>query len=666
MKTVQVMESLRTEPEVGDGLTAALHAVTLFAVTAFGSWTIACHLSVVFHVSFSTLSKFAPLAILIGAVCAVWFRNGGCPERCRAESAPEAVKLAWVAAAAALVLLRILGVGYKAFWIGCVLLLSAALLKMPRTESPRADEPADLSAASKWILIALVLITPVLTYIAHRPDIDDAVYVGTAADAVAHPELPVLSHDVLYGDNTLPLMLPSYSVESYELLIGAAARLLGGSPIYWAHAVFPTVLAMLVPISWGLLMRILTPKYWVAGTLVALVVLTLPADFRGFGNFAFVRLFQGKALFVSSGIPLLFASAWSFAEYRSFGRWLVLAATAIACIGLTASAIFVVPMALAAAALSGWCRGQGQLALLIFLPAIYPLACGLIIRAKFASLAPVFAKLPAIAPLAATMVFGSRAEYVIFFGLLAAPFLQSNASRRRLLVVLVLCYFFFALNPYTFKLLSKLTTRDAVWRLLWCVPVSGIVAAGIMSAVRLIEQKGGKLAGNAAIAWVILGIGYLLPYSSLFPANGVSYSLRPLKVNLPDYEVARAAIQATPQAGSILAPEAVAVWIPTFVHRPPLVSIRALYDDEMGAHLQPEDAATRRELRELVSGTAFAPEDVRRLLDQMSKYSVGLIVTGNEAADRLSVDFGQRGYLRRSAVGGCVFFVKTEAGTGAH
>jgi hypothetical protein len=101
------------------------------------------------------------------------------------------------------------------------------------------------------------------------------------------------------------------------------------------------------------------------------------------------------------------------------------------------------------------------------------------------------------------------------------------------------------------------------------------------------------------------------------------------------------------------------VWIPTFVRRVPLVSVRDVYDEEMGAHLAPEEAHTRRELRELVSGKEFPPKDREALFNSLGTYSVGLIITTEPIADRLGQALSQHGYSRIRDVAGYSFFRRT-------
>jgi len=557
---------------------------------------------------------------------------------------------------AGIVVFWVLGVSYQAFWILSAVLLLAGVAKLDRPGVVAGGKLGPFTRRQSVILILMAAACAGTTYVAHHSNIDDAVYVGTAADAVGHPELPVLSHDVLYGGRNLPLMLPSYALESYELLIAFLARLLGGQPILWAHAIVPTAIAAILPLAWASLMRTLVPRHWISATALALVLISLPGSTHGFGNFALVSSFVGKAILASIAIPLLYAFAWTFEETGAVWDWLLLAASVISCVGFSASGIFVAPVALAAAALGGWRPGITRRAALTLLPAIYPLACGLAVSGGFKALEPVFAHMPARANLAVTTVFGENTQYLFLFALLAAPFLVRESGLRWKLLVVVLIYFLLPLNPFTFKLLAKFTTRDAVWRILWCVPVVGIAAAAIVHAIEIAFERWGRRAVVVCVFLSVCGLAYLAPYSSFATSNGVSYSQRPLKVPQRDYATARDAIAATPAGTALLAPDTIAVWVPTFVQRPPLVSVRELYDEEMGVHMPPQEPRERRELRELVSGQEFPPDREQELLTALPRYQVGLILATAPAAVGLHDVFAQHGYTKIREENGVVFF----------
>jgi len=188
------------------------------------------------------------------------------------------------------------------------------------------------------------------------------------------------------------------------------------------------------------------------------------------------------------------------------------------------------------------------------------------------------------------------------------------------------------------------------------VPVVGIAAAAIVHAIEIAFERWGRRAVVVCVFLSVCGLAYLAPYSSFAASNGISYSLRPLKVPPHDYETARHAIAATPAGTALLAPDTIAVWIPTFVQRPPLVSVRELYDEEMGVHMPPQEARERRELRELVSGREFPPDREQELLNALPRHQVGLILAPAPAAIGLHNVFAQHGYAKIREENGFVFF----------
>jgi len=626
---------------------------------AFAFWTVASHVAVAAHFSFQTLVRIGTVATVAGVVCGVFAAGAGGWERNGpgVTSAPPS-DWKWLAVAVALVLVRGLGVGYNPFWIASVVFLVCGAARVDRGHFHVDEKPVPFTIRRGIILLLLAVASATLTYAVHRPDSDDSVYVGTAADALAHPELPVLSHDVLYGDYKRAPMLPSYRVETYELLIALLARIVGREPILWAHAIVPTLLAAFLPFAWATLMRTLAPRHWLAATALALLILSMPGDPRALGNFAFVRLFQGKAILMSIGIPLLYAFAWKYEETGSLWDWLRLVASTVACVGLSSSAIFVAPVALGTAALAGWRAALAKRMALTVLPAAYPLACGFIVGRGFRALEGVFAYLHPTAPWAVSTVFSPHWQYIFLLALLAGPWVVRESSLRPKLMVIALMYFLVPLNPFAYKLLSKLTTREAVWRILWSVPVAAIAAVAIINGLQIACECWGNRGRMVAGLVVLCGFLYLAPYSSFRRSNEVSYSLTPLKVRLHDWEVARQAVALAPPGAAILAPEDVAIWIPTFVHRPPVVSVRAIYDQQMGVQMPPQEARERRQLRELVSGGEFSAQPTEALLAALPRYDVGLIVVTVPAAGRLQQSLAKYQYSAVVEEDRYVFFAR--------
>lgn len=637
-------------------------AFVVAPISAFAFWTIACHVCVILRLPFDALAKIGPMALGTGLALGIYAARLGHlpgPEADGMES-PRQVPWKWMIVPVLAVAARGFGISYQAFWIICVLFLVWVLFSSHvHGEDPQRQQPGvgrQLSAKDLSILLVLALASGGLTLCAHRPDADDATYVGLAADAVAHPDLPVLSHDVLYGDDRLPLILPTYAVDSYELLAAAFSRWFGGAPIWWMHAFIPTAIALFLPFVWAELMGTFAPRQWLVATGLALLLLAMLGESHySLGNFAFVRLFQGKAVLAMAGIPLLFAWACKIQERRHWVNWVLLVTCTVACVGLSAIALFVVPISLGIAAFGNWIFKNTLGSALVLAPALYPMCWALALRRNFQLVAHAFDVPHLNAQGMVAQVFGAHGQYVIWLGLLCSPLLAPPRYRKRF-AALVLLYSLIALDPFLVKVIARMATSVSAWRILWCMPIAGFVAASLVWAFEAARENWGRRGALLAAALIAGCIFYLEPYSTLRRANEVTFSLGALKVPPREWSAAQAAIHDSPPGASVLAPESVAAWIPTFVHRPPLVSVRANYDDQMAVHMTAEEARTRRELREMVSGSQFSPQRNEELLDSLQRYSVGLIVAHRAVADRLQNDLVKHGYSRTGIVEDYVMF----------
>jgi len=418
-------------------------AVVIAPVSAFAFWTIASHVCVIFRLPFYALAKGGPMALGAGLALGIYVARLGYlpgPEVDGTESPPRQVPWKSILVPVLALAAHPFGISYQAFWFICVLFLLWVLSSShAHGQDPERQEPRirrQISGKDLSILLVLALASGGLTFCAHRPDADDATYVGLAADAVAHPDLPALSHDVLYGGDRLPLILPTYAVDSYELLAAAFSRWFGGAPIWWMHAFIPTAIALLLPFAWAELMGTFAPRQWVGAAALALLVLALLGESHySLGNFAFVRLFQGKAVLATAGIPLLFSWSCKIQERRHWVNWVLLLACTIACVGLSAIALFVVPITLGIAALGSWNFKNTLSSALVLVPALYPLCWALALRRNFQSVAHAFEVPHLNAQGMVAQVFGAHGQYVIWLGLLCAPLLappllaSGNASQ---------------------------------------------------------------------------------------------------------------------------------------------------------------------------------------------------------------------------------------------
>ena len=156
----------------------------------------------------------------------------------------------------------------------------------------------------------------------------------------------LLSGDTMHGIPGLPLIFPVYRVHSYELLNGALAYLTGIPAIYCFHWLSAAFAALLVPLAYAKLFRILTPRRWLATRRHPRCSCWSRRARRTAGTATSPSSGCGRASPSSSRsfTPLLYAYALRFAARPNLRDWTMLAAAQIAAVGCSSSALWAAPV----------------------------------------------------------------------------------------------------------------------------------------------------------------------------------------------------------------------------------------------------------------------------------------------------------------------------------
>ena len=165
----------------------------------------------------------------------------------------------------------------------------------------------------------LILFGMVLVAITHRPDPDDAQYLNFVVTAMDFPFESLFSHSGLWQDSNVPLESPIYRFHTYELLVAVLsdAFSVNHKTVYYL-ILAPIFGGIAILVHWRLA-QYLAPQYAFSVLLAWLVlVLVLGDSHREFGNFAFVRLYQGKGLLVTIGLPLMSSVRFTI---RRIAQW---------------------------------------------------------------------------------------------------------------------------------------------------------------------------------------------------------------------------------------------------------------------------------------------------------------------------------------------------------
>jgi hypothetical protein len=516
------------------------------------------------------------------------------------------------------------------------------LLEPARLAAPLHSRSAELSLAAMAAFGALY------TLGVHRPDTDDALYVNMAVAAVDLPGLPLLSSDTLHGLTELPMVLPIYRLHSYELWIGALSLLTGIPAVAVFHWIAAAFAGALVPLAHAALFRRLTPAYWPISTAALLVVLVAVGEtHRWYGNFAFVRMWQGKAILLFVLIPLVYTYAIRFATRPDRASWLQLAAAQIAALGCSSAALWAAP----AAALMAMCsvlrpgrRGFRHLATGA-LASAYLIVAGLLLKSGMSESVPELAE--AADPIWGTIVGmagdPSQVERALatvlgqgrLYGLGIACLFVSWACcppgmARRFAIALPLATALVLLDPLTEDWVSANLTGPVYWRAAWALPIPILLALVLVTPLRL-----GGLVGRLACAALIATFALSVPSTSGFSReNGATLSWPRLKL-YPAHRWAQRLNELAP-GQPVVAPADVSTWIPVFHdHAHPLLVRHYLLSQR---HRLGEEAYTERlSMTRFVAGEARDPRAAAIFEAGLARYGVKAVcleLSGSTAAAR--------------------------------
>jgi hypothetical protein len=538
-------------------------------------------------------------------------------------------------------------------WWSAVALLAAAGAIVLRTPPalPRPDPPSRGGEAFLWSLgIACAL----LTLSVHRFDIDDAFYANIAVAAVDDPSRALYSVDTLLGIPGLPIDNPAEKVLSLELLNAALSRLTGLSALLCLHVVCAGFAALLVPLCQARLYRLLLPRSsaWIAAVLATTVVLLVAGDtHRSFGNYAFVRLWQGKAIFLTIGLPLIYAYAIRFSASGSLADWLRLLAAQVASVGLTATAIWAAPLGGGLALASQFrtdVRGLGVFARGIG-ACLYPLAVGLALRGSVSHAVAVAAENPpagawlenSLAEILGTHHFELAALAAIFLLFACAR----NDALRRFAIFVPLGALLTVANPFLEEWVRSAITGPTHWRCLWAIPFPMLL--GLLIATPLSERASGSVSAwrVTVVAALLLAFPLFVPRWTPLSRPGAKLTLRPrpwtergrfphyVEFGLPGrnvdpiaYRFASLLANAVPGNARVVAPESVSLWLGTIHGAPSPVSDRFLYMKGRRRLLGDEEVERRNMLALYAAYPVLQSGGIRTFASGLRAYDVRAVL----------------------------------------
>lgn len=657
-------------------------------VTGFALWTLCCHALVFAGGSLEQLIGLFVLVLSSFVLGRRWLRGrrgradgdghrGLATEALESFALPPALRwsLAALGGAAALALSRPATLLALWFAVAAVLAAAAGWLLFRPGDDRYGSTTGHLDRRGALLLLALALASCALALVAHKSNADDAFYISLAVAAVESPGSPMLAGDPMHGIDGLPLYISVYRVHSWEMLCAAVSYLTGLPAISVFHLAATALAAFLLPLAHAALFRRLLPGQWLLATGLVVIVLIGPGDaVRWPGQLAFLRPWQGKSLFLSVLTPLLYLYALRFTARPSPATWLRLAGAQVAAVGLTSSALWAAPVAVAFGLVAGLRRSLASLRTLALGLASsgYLLLLGAALKSSVAGTVKEPPTLSAEERISEVITMMLGAESPRLWAATAAAVavawaLVPPGMARRFAVIVPLGAWLLFLNPYAGDWLMANVTHRPHWRAMWTLPLPMLIALALLAPVFAARWRRRSLLLPARAASLLLAALFSLfvpRVHNLSPENGVRFSAPGLKVPAADYAGARAVNRAFEPGTLVAAPPEINSWLPTFHRRVKPLFVR-FYLRRMGRHLGEEELRRRDFIPRLVRGDTDwqgAARALRREIEafpdiegvvlpasrQRDAYrevlaSLGFSRLESSEADALDLDFWRRG-----------------------
>lgn len=492
---------------------------------------------------------------------------------------------------------------------------------------PLQVPPTPSSNWQKISVTTLVIFGAILVAITHRSDLDDAQYLNFVVTAMDFPSEALFWHSGLWQDHSTPLEMTIYRLHSYELLVAALSYTFGVDHKIFYYLVLPPIFGSVAVLLHWRLARYLLPRHALSILLAWLVlIIALGESHRTFGNFAFVRLYQGKGLLVTVALPLCLLLGLRFAETPDWRRALALSMSVMAGLGMSSSALATVPV-LAAAVIGSGLPGAsrdsfkrmvaGGLASLLVLISI-----GVFILITMRASGDVISgpTLPA-ADYGLSFVLGEGSLGALVLALFPiAPLFVSDNRRRKLYALTTLNFVVGVLNPWVAPFIAQMLDVALQWRLFWSVPFVISASVSLTGLTTILADKLRTPERYFALPITLIALLLLSTQWSIAPGNQVVFAFPQYKVEPSDHALAAEIVHNAPKRSTIYAPNTVSGWITTFRQHPYPLIVRHMYLDfgQIRNHFGEPELQRRKRVINFLEGNDTNPSTIAFFREQLA------------------------------------------------
>jgi Family of unknown function (DUF6077) len=394
---------------------------------------------------------------------------------------------------------------------------------------------------SQLLLFTLGVACGTATLFVRRPNQDDIVYFHRALAQLSALNQPILLRQTSV-DMDAAAFSPLHLATSHEMVMALLGHYLGIDPLYFYQVVGSALTVFLIPFVLYWCARRLGLNCWPAaiGALLGigfLLVNTLgPASF---GNTAFGRMWQGKAIVWILFLPIGLSLTHRYLRHGNYSDLLWLTLLAIAGVGLSNSALYLIPAVVGCSCLSFLAvelldlDGRENFGkhlrryLLLAIPLVYPIAILVLLKLN---IIPKPIDIRAYGPESIPWrqlldnVLGRFPEYLRDIVIMVAvPLLVVRGKNGLFLFFYICSVWLLCLNPFLAHLWMKNILAASYFRLVYLLQLPLLCAMLAAAIPRLTEWPGGSLKDRMVTEVVLLVIILSFFYSyrtlSIMPRN---------------------------------------------------------------------------------------------------------------------------------------------------